>query len=68
MPTMNISLPESLRAFVEEQISRRRYGTTSEYRFVDAAEQAFTQIARQPSIGSPGTPSTSTGRDCGHTR
>ncbi len=31
MPTMNISLPESLRAFVEEQISQRRYGTTSEY-------------------------------------
>ena len=30
MPTMNISLPESLRAFVEEQVSRRRYGTTSE--------------------------------------
>jgi antitoxin ParD1/3/4 len=31
MPTMNISLPEPLRAFVEEQIARRRYGTTSEY-------------------------------------
>ncbi len=31
MPTMNISLPESLRAFVEEQVSQRRYGTTSEY-------------------------------------
>jgi antitoxin ParD1/3/4 len=31
MPTMNISLPESLRAFVEEQIAQRRYGTTSEY-------------------------------------
>jgi antitoxin ParD1/3/4 len=31
MPTMNISLPESLRAFVDEQIAQRRYGTTSEY-------------------------------------
>ncbi len=31
MPTMNISLPESLRSYVEEQITRRRYGTTSEY-------------------------------------
>lgn len=31
MPTMNISLPESLRAFVEDQIAQRRYGTTSEY-------------------------------------
>jgi antitoxin ParD1/3/4 len=31
MPTMNISLPEALRAFVEEQVTQRRYGTTSEY-------------------------------------
>jgi antitoxin ParD1/3/4 len=31
MPTMNISLPESLRAYVEDQIAKRRYGTTSEY-------------------------------------
>lgn len=31
MPTMNISLPESLRSFVEDQIAQRRYGTTSEY-------------------------------------
>ncbi len=28
---MNISLPESLRVFVEDQIAQRRYGTTSEY-------------------------------------
>ena len=31
MPTMNISLPESLRSYVEEQIAQRRYATTSEY-------------------------------------
>jgi antitoxin ParD1/3/4 len=31
MPTMNVSLPEALRAFVEEQVAQRRYGTTSEY-------------------------------------
>lgn len=31
MSTMNISLPESLRAFVEEQVSARGYGTSSEY-------------------------------------
>lgn len=31
MGTMNISLPESLKAFVEEQVSERGYGTTSEY-------------------------------------
>lgn len=30
MSTMNISLPESLRSFVDEQVSRRGYGTSSE--------------------------------------
>ena len=28
---MNISLPESLKAFVDEQIAERGYGTSSEY-------------------------------------
>ncbi len=31
MTTMNISLPESLKAFVDEQVSGRGYGTSSEY-------------------------------------
>lgn len=31
MSTMNISLPESLKAFVDEQVSSRGYGTSSEY-------------------------------------
>lgn len=31
MSTMNVSLPDALRAFVEEQVVQRRYGTTSEY-------------------------------------
>lgn len=31
MTTMNISLPEALKTFVEEQVARRRYGSTSEY-------------------------------------
>jgi antitoxin ParD1/3/4 len=31
MSTMNISLPESLKAFVDEQVSQRGYGTSSEY-------------------------------------
>lgn len=31
MGTMNVSLPESLRAFVEEQVAQRGYSTTSEY-------------------------------------
>jgi antitoxin ParD1/3/4 len=31
MSTMNISLPDSLKSFVEEQRSARGYGTSSEY-------------------------------------
>jgi antitoxin ParD1/3/4 len=31
MSTMNISLPEGLKAFVDEQVDQRGYGTSSEY-------------------------------------
>lgn len=31
MSTMNISLPEALKSFVDEQVSTRGYGSTSEY-------------------------------------
>jgi antitoxin ParD1/3/4 len=31
MGTMNISLPDSLKAFVEEQVERGDYSTSSEY-------------------------------------
>ncbi|MEW6627225.1 MAG: type II toxin-antitoxin system ParD family antitoxin, partial [Pseudomonadota bacterium] len=31
MSTMNISLPETLKAFVDEQVVGRGYGTSSEY-------------------------------------
>ena len=31
MATMNISLPDTLRDFVEAQVSEGSYGTTSEY-------------------------------------
>jgi antitoxin ParD1/3/4 len=31
MISMNISLPDSLNAFVDEQVSERGYGTSSEY-------------------------------------
>jgi antitoxin ParD1/3/4 len=31
MSTMNISLPDSLKSFVDEQVSRGGYGTSSEY-------------------------------------
>ena len=31
MATMNISLPEGLKSFVDQQVSSRGYGTSSEY-------------------------------------
>ncbi len=31
MTTMNISLSDALKTFVDEQVARRRYGSTSEY-------------------------------------
>ncbi len=31
MSTMNISIPEALKSFVDEQVSQRGYGTSSEY-------------------------------------
>jgi antitoxin ParD1/3/4 len=31
MSTMNVSLPDGLRSFVEEQVAGRGYGTSSEY-------------------------------------
>jgi antitoxin ParD1/3/4 len=31
MSTMNISLPESMKSFVDEQVERKGYGSSSEY-------------------------------------
>ena len=31
MSTMNISLPDSMKAFVDEQVERKGYGSSSEY-------------------------------------
>lgn len=31
MSTMNISLPDTLKSYVDEQVSERGYGTSSEY-------------------------------------
>lgn len=31
MSTMNISLPDSLKSFVDEQVAKRGFGTSSEY-------------------------------------
>lgn len=31
MSTMNVSLPETLKSFVDQQVAEGRYGTSSEY-------------------------------------
>ncbi|UQI29306.1 type II toxin-antitoxin system ParD family antitoxin [Pseudomonas bijieensis] len=31
MSTMNISLPDALKSFIDDQVSQRGYGTSSEY-------------------------------------
>lgn len=31
MSTMNISLPDTMKSFVDDQVNRRGYGTSSEY-------------------------------------
>lgn len=31
MGTMNVSLPDGLKVFVDEQVAKRSYGTISEY-------------------------------------
>ena len=60
MGTMNISLPESLKAFVEEQVAARGYSTSSEYvrelirREQDRAE--LRSLLLEGATSSPSTP------------
>jgi antitoxin ParD1/3/4 len=59
MGTMNISLPDTLKTFVDEQVEKRGYGTSSEYvrdliRKEQVAEQMrllLTNGARSPVVG-----------------
>ena len=45
MATMNVSLPDPLKQFVEEQVSERGYGTSSEFvRELIRREQARQQL------------------------
>lgn len=46
MTTMNISLPDDLKAFVEEQVTAGGYGTTSEY-IRELVRDARKQAARE---------------------
>ena len=48
MGTMNISRPDSLRSFVDWGLSDR-----AAQGFIDALEQAYAHIRRQPASGSP---------------
>jgi antitoxin ParD1/3/4 len=59
MGTMNISLPDTLKSFVDEQVEKRGYGTSSEYvreliRKEQDAEQMralLTKGAKSPVVG-----------------
>lgn len=59
MGTMNISLPDGLRAFVEAQVAARGYGSASEYvRDLirhDADVQTFRALIREGLESGPGT-------------
>ena len=46
MTTLNISLPESMRAFIDEQIAQGGYSTASEY-IRDLIRQAQKQAAKE---------------------
>lgn len=62
MATMNISLPDDLKAFVDEQVATHAYGSTSEYlrelirqnRRAQAAETLRQLIAEGMASGSAG--------------
>lgn len=60
MATMNISLPDALKAFVDQQVAERGYGTSSEYmrellrRERDRAELRRTLL--EAAASAPGAP------------
>jgi antitoxin ParD1/3/4 len=60
MSTMNISLPESLKDFVDEQVTQRGYGTSSEYvRELIRRDQDHTrlrQLLLDGAASAPGVP------------
>ena len=49
MSTMNISLPEGLKDFVDEQVNQRGYGTSSEY-VRELIRKAESDVAKQPRV------------------
>ena len=61
MTTMNISLPDSLKSFVDEQVATRGYGTISEYvRELIRKDQNRTQLRALLLEGAASEPSGAT--------
>ncbi len=64
MSTMNISLPDSLKSFVDEQVTQRGYGTSSEYiRELIRQDQdraRLRDLLLQGGASSPGSPADET--------
>lgn len=57
---MNISLPDTLKSFVDEQVSRRGYGTSSEYvRELIRKDQDRLQLRNLLLAGAVSAPATS---------
>lgn len=64
MSTMNISLPESLKNFVDEQVKSRGYGTSSEYvRELIRRDQDRLQLRNLLLAGAESAPATAAGPD-----
>lgn len=63
MSTMNISLPDALKSFVDEQVAQRGYGTSSEYvRDLIRADQDRQRL-RQLLLDGAASPATETADD-----
>jgi antitoxin ParD1/3/4 len=57
MSTMNISLPDALKSFVDEQVSQRGYSTSSEYvRELIRKDQDRLQLRNVLLAGAAGNP------------
>ena len=60
MSTMNISLPEALKSFVDEQVSQHGYGTSSEYvRELIRKDQDRLQLRERLLAGASSSPTAS---------
>lgn len=56
MVTMNISLPDDMKAFVDAEVQRRGFASSSEYVRALIREQKEADALRSSLLGSPATP------------